>query len=88
MFNGKIVKFGSSQGVFYLDVSMLGSFKKEVNKSNIFVLQARYRQYFENEDPISPISNDSLGQTIIPMETQVKPKSLQIKMLVSRTFVY
>lgn len=33
--------------------------------------QARYRQYFENEDPISPISNDSLGQTIIPMETQV-----------------
>jgi len=33
--------------------------------------QARYRQYFENEDPVSPISNDSLGQTIIPMETQV-----------------
>jgi len=33
--------------------------------------QARYRQYFEAEDPISPVSSDSLGQTIIPMETQV-----------------
>jgi len=33
--------------------------------------QARYRQYFENEDPISPTSNDSMGETIIPMETQV-----------------
>ena len=36
------------------------------------VLQARYRQYFENEDSLSPGSNDSMGETIIPMETQVK----------------
>ena len=33
--------------------------------------QARYRQYFENEDPVSPVSTDSMGETIIPMETQV-----------------
>ena len=36
------------------------------------VLQARYRQYFENEDSLSPGSNDSMGETIIPMETQVR----------------
>ena len=36
------------------------------------VLQARYRQYFENEDSLSPVSNDSMGDTIIPMETQVR----------------
>ena len=37
----------------------------------IFPPQARYRQYFENEDPVSPVSTDSMGETIIPMETQV-----------------
>ena len=36
------------------------------------VLQARYRQYFENEDSLSPGSNDSMGDAIIPMETQVR----------------
>ena len=38
---------------------------------SIFPPQARYRQYFENEDPVSPVSTDSMGETIIPMETQV-----------------
>ena len=35
------------------------------------IIQARYRQYFENEDTLSPVSTDSMGETIIPMETQV-----------------
>merc|ERR1719350_1225311 len=40
--------------------------------------QARYRQYFENEDPVSPVSTDSMGEAIIPMETQVIRGSMTI----------
>ena len=47
------------------------------------VLQARYRQYFESEDTLSHVSGDSMGEAIIPMETQVTISNIVSKYLLT-----